>query len=260
MRVFKMKLAYDGAAYCGWQVQAAHCTVQGVVESALAKVTGQTVRVLASGRTDAGVHALGQVVGFSLESHLSCAVLRKAIQSHLPPDVAILELGSAPQGFHPIRDAKRKRYRYILNDAEIHDVFSRRYCWQYPGPLCTSAMLRAGKDLIGTHDFASFQSAGSPRESTVRTISDLCVQRPRGGDRGEIWIEVEADGFLYNMVRAIVGTLTEVGRGAEREDWCERVLHAQDRSQGGPTAPAQGLFLVSVDYGTVFNAVADAKA
>ena len=253
MREIKMTLAYDGTAYSGWQVQAKQRTVQGVVEAALAAVTGAPVRIVASGRTDAGVHALGQVVGFSIDSHLSCDVLKRAIQGNLPADVSVRELELAPAGFHPIRDAKSKRYRYVLSDAEVHDVFTRAYCWQTSGPVCVSAMQRAAGGLVGRHDFASFQSSGAPRESTVRTIYDLHVSRLSDAPRGTIWIEVEADGFLYNMVRAIVGTLAEVGRGAQDEAWCGQVLALCNRSQAGPTAPPQGLFLVSVDYGTIFS-------
>ncbi len=253
MRVIKMTLAYDGTAYSGWQVQANQSTLQGTVEAALAEVTGKPIRVIASGRTDAGVHALGQVVGFDTDSHLSCAVLRRAVQRYLPSDVAVIEMVPADDAFHPIRDAIKKRYRYVLSDAEVHDVFSRQYCWQYPAPLSTGAMARAAEMLVGKHDFASFQSTGAPRESTVRKISHLSVKRQGNLERGEIWIEIEADGFLYNMVRAIVGTLAEVGRGGQSEGWCAEVLAACDRSQAGPTAPPQGLFLVSVDYETGLN-------
>ena len=252
MRNFKMTLAYDGTAYSGWQVQSEQQTVQGVLEAAVEAVTGTPVRVLASGRTDAGVHALGQVVAFSIDTELSCEVLRRAVQGNLPDDVSVREVVSAPDGFHPIRDARSKRYRYVLSDAEVHDVFLRTYCWQYPRSLEAEVMQRAANALIGKHDFASFQSSGAPRESTVRTIYELQVIRPAKAPRGPLWIEVEADGFLYNMVRAIVGTLTEIGRGAEEAAWCAQVLADRDRSQAGPTAPPQGLFLLSVDYGTMF--------
>ena len=248
MAVIKMTLAYDGTAYCGWQIQPKHKTVQATLEQALAEVTGAPTRVIASGRTDAGVHAIGQAVSFYTKSHLSCDVLRRAVQSRLPPDIAILEAVPEKDTFHPIRDAVSKRYRYVLNDALIPSVFSRRYCWHYPAPLAASTMARAGKMLVGKHDFASFQSSGAPRESTVRILSDLSVERQGDQDRGEIWIEVEANGFLYNMVRAIVGTLTEVGRGAKSEAWCGEVLAARNRSHAGPTAPPQGLFLLFVNY------------
>ena len=249
MAVIKMIIAYDGTAYCGWQIQSKQKTLQATLEQALAEVIGTPTRVMASGRTDAGVHAMGQAVSFDTESNLPCDVLRRAVQSRLPPDMAILDALPVEDTFHPIRDAVSKRYRYVLNDALIPNVFSRRYCWHYPAPLSASAMARAGTMLVGQHDFASFQSSGAPRESTVRTISCLSVERQGNLDRGEIWIEVEADGFLYNMVRAIVGTLTEVGRGARSEAWCGEVLAARDRSHAGPTVPPQGLFLLFVNYG-----------
>ena len=254
MRTLKLTLAYDGTAYAGWQVQPGCRTVQGTLEAAARKVTGRSVRVVASGRTDAGVHALGQVAGFQTHSDLPAGVLRRALNAELPEDVAVLEVAEAADDFHPIRDAVRKRYRYVIHDAPVRDVFRRQYCWHYShGRLDAEAMSRAGKALLGRHDFRSFQSSGAERESSVRTIFDLSVQRCRGEQgRGEehdwITLEVEADGFLYNMVRAIVGTLVEVGRGAQGESWPAEVLRAADRAAAGPTAPPQGLFLVRVDY------------
>ena len=259
MRTLKLTLAYDGTAYAGWQVQPGCRTVQGTLEAAVRKVTGQGVRVVASGRTDAGVHALGQVAGFQTHSDLTADVLRRALNAELPEDVAVLEVAEAADDFHPIRDALRKRYRYLIHDARVRDVFRRQYCWHYThGRLDAEAMSRAGKTLLGTHDFRSFQSSGAERESSVRTIFDVSVQRRREEERrgeegrGEehdwITLEVEADGFLYNMVRAIVGTLVEVGRGAQPESWPAEVLQAADRAAAGPTAPPQGLFLVRVDY------------
>jgi len=288
MRTLKLTLAYDGTAYAGWQVQPGCRTVQGTLEAAVRKVTGQSVRVVASGRTDAGVHALGQVAGFQTHSDLPADVLRRALNAELPEDVAVLEVAEAADGFHPIRDALRKRYRYLIHDAPVRDVFGRQYCWHYThGRLDAEAISRAAGALLGTHDFRSFQSSGAERESSVRTIFDISVQRLRSGEgttvtiwrgtvpfslrenrdspplihspilreeqgRGEehdwITLEVEADGFLYNMVRAIVGTLVEVGRGAQGESWPAEVLQAADRAAAGPTAPPQGLFLVRVDY------------
>lgn len=268
MRTIKLIIAYDGTAYAGWQVQPDQTTIQQTLENALEKVTGQQIRVLASGRTDAGVHALGQVVGFSTECELPLDVLHRAIDANLPPDVAVLDLVEAPEGFHPISHAQRKRYRYVIHDGPVRDVFQRRYAWHYRrGRLDAEAMSRAAVLLLGTHDFKSFETAGAERATSVRTIFDISVRRGRAesilpslsgrgaggeGRAGEgddcITIEVEADGFLYNMVRAIVGTLVEVGCGKRPEHWLGEVLSAVDRRAAGPTAPPQGLFLVKVDY------------
>jgi len=249
MRTVKLTLSYDGAAYAGWQAQPGERTVQETLEGAVIKVTGQRTGTIASGRTDAGVHALGQVVAFRTESGLPADVLQRALNAELPHDIAVLKVVEAAGGFHPIRDAARKRYRYVLHDGPVRDVFKRAYCWHYNrGRLDAEAMDRAAKSLLGKHDFCSFQSSGSPRESTLRTVFDIGVERGRGAGDDCVTVEIEADGFLYNMVRAIVGTLVEVGRGAQPESWLPDVLQAADRSAAGPTAPPQGLFLVKVDY------------
>jgi tRNA pseudouridine38-40 synthase len=254
MRTLRLTLAYDGTDYAGWQVQPDRITVQEVVEKALEKITGSPVRILASGRTDAGVHALGQVASFRSETHLSTDILQRALNGELPPDVAVLDVSEAPQGFHPIRDAICKRYRYIIHDGPVRDVLARRYAWQYRRRLDAESMHEAAGKLAGTHDFAAFQSSGAPRRSTVRTIFDVSVKRGRGGQSDVVTLEVEADGFLYNMVRAIVGTLVDVGRGARPESWVSQVLASGDRSQAGLTAPPQGLFLVHVTYDEIGDA------
>jgi len=272
MHTLKLTLAYDGTAYAGWQVQPGQTTVQGTLEAALQKITGRPVRVLASGRTDAGVHALGQVVGLQTDSHLSADVLRRALNAELPGDIAVIDVVEAPHDFHAIRDAVRKRYCYVIHDGPVRDVFQRRYCWHVSTPLDVEAMHRAAQSLLGKHDFSSFETAGAKRESSVRTVFDISVAREKGvrtiysenrsdpfsspiysENRSDpfssrIVVEVEANGFLYNMVRAIVGTLVEVGRGAQPESWITEVLQATNRSAAGPTAPPQGLFLVKVDY------------
>jgi tRNA pseudouridine38-40 synthase len=249
MRTIKLTLAYDGAAYAGWQVQRGAKTIQEVIETALAKITGETIRVMASGRTDAGVHALGQVVGFRTESRLSVEVLTRALNAELPRDIAVLDAAEGPEGFHPTLDAKRKRYRYVIYDGPVRDVFRRRTSWHCLWGLDAEAMDRAAQALCGTHDFSSFETRGSERKTSVRTVYEIRVRRGDGGDRHAIAIEVEADGFLYNMVRTMVGTLVRVGRGGRPESWVAEVLAAADRRAAGPTAPPQGLFLVNVEYG-----------
>ena len=255
MRKIKLTIAYDGTAYAGWQYQPGKPTVQQTLEEALYKVTGERIRVLASGRTDAGVHALGQVVGFSTRSRLPPETLHRAIDANLPPDVAVLHVAEASEDFHPIGSARRKRYRYVINDGPVRDVFGRRYAWFYGrGRLDVEAMRCAAAVLLGVHDFSSFETAGAPRASSVRTIFEIGVERGRAGQGDLIVIEVEADGFLYNMVRAIVGALVEIGRGKRPESWLADVLRAADRRVAGPTAPPQGLFLVRVDYNDASNA------
>jgi len=249
MRTIKLTLAYDGTGYAGWQVQPGLATVQGTLEAAIEKVTGRQVRATASGRTDAGVHALAQVAAFATDSHLATSVLQRALNAELPRDVVVLQLNEAPPDFHPIRDALRKRYRYVIHDGPVRDTFRRGQCWQYVhGRLDVDAMQRAAGALLGKHDFSSFETSGAERASSVRTIYDLPVERGRAEEADLVTVEVEADGFLYNMVRAIVGTLVEVGRGAREEPWVGDVLEAADRRAAGPTAPPEGLFLVRVEY------------
>jgi tRNA pseudouridine38-40 synthase len=248
MRFFRLTLAYDGTAYAGWQVQADARTIQAELESALNCVTGERIRAVASGRTDAGVHALGQVVSFSSETARSTDVLRKALDANLPRDIVVLRVEEAPQGFHAIRDALRKRYRYVIQDGPICDVFAQRYAWFVPQSLDVPAMREASHSLVGTHDFTSFEASGSPRATSVRTITDLTLARPSSDFLDRVVIEVEADGFLYNMVRNIIGSLVEVGRGKQTPVWIADVLQAKDRKIAGMTAPPQGLFLVNVEY------------
>lgn len=248
MRVLKLTLAYDGTNYAGWQTQPDRVTLQETLERALRRVIHEDVRVVASGRTDAGVHALAQVVGFQTATALAPDVLLRALNSELPDDMAVVEVVDAPADFHAIASAQRKRYRYVLEDGPIRDVFTRGYCWRLYQPLDAESMQRAAQSLVGTHDFVSFQTAGSERKSTVRTVFELSVARGQGRGGYQISVEIEADGFLYNMVRTIVGTLVEVGLHKRDEAWPAEVLAACDRRAAGRTAPAQGLFLVHVTY------------
>jgi tRNA pseudouridine38-40 synthase len=248
VRTLKLTIAYDGTDYAGWQLQPQQATIQGVLEEAFRQITGETTRATASGRTDAGVHALGQVVSLDTETRLSADVLKRALNAALPADIVILEAEEAPPGFHAIRDAVRKRYRYVIYDAPQREIFRRRYCWHYRHRLDVDAMHRAAQPLLGRHDFRSFETNWPNRESSIRTITDISVTRPPSESPDWIHLEVEADGFLYNMVRTIAGTLVEVGRRAQDEQWPYEVVAAQARSAAGPTAPPRGLFLVRVEY------------
>lgn len=245
MRNLKLTLAYDGTDFHGWQAQPGQRTVQETLEQAIAAVTGEAqVRVNASGRTDAGVHALGQVVNFYSQTRLPAPVLRRAINAHLPADVVVRAVEDVPQAFDANRDARRKLYRYVIHDGPVANPFLRRYACFSRHRLDVEAMRQAAEPLKGRHDFRSFETGWPNRLSSVRTITHLAINR--FGDW--VWMDVEADGFLYNMVRAIAGTLMNVGRGYWPVEQVARILAAEDRRQAGPTAPPQGLFLLRVTY------------
>lgn len=248
MKTFRLTLAYDGTDFAGWQRQPAKRTVQEALEAALTQITGQRPKCIASGRTDAGVHALGQVVSFDSETRLPAEALTKALNAELPEDMLVFEVAEAPDGFHALRDAAGKRYRYVIEDGRQRDLFDRRYLWHIYQRLDVEAMRAAAAPLFGTHDFRSYETTGSPRLTTVRTVLDLVVERRASELTDRVVIEVEADGFLYNMVRNIVGTLVEVGKGKQSPTWPAEVLALCDRTKAGMTAPAQGLFLVGVAY------------
>ena len=248
VRWLKLTVAYDGTAYAGWQIQPSNPTIQGTLMDAWQAITGEVVTLTASGRTDAGVHALGQVVGLATASELACERLRQGLNAKLPEDIVVTEVTSAPPGFHATHDALRKMYRYQIHNSRVRPLIDRRYRWHLPQELDVAAMREAGAILVGRHDFACFETTGSERSSTVRTLTK--VEVGQGGTAGElIDIDVEGDGFLYNMVRGIVGTLYEVGRGAREPSWVAEVLAGRDRKKAGPNAPAHGLVLMRVDYG-----------
>ncbi len=256
MRTLKLTLAYDGTDFHGWQTQLNRRTVQQTLTEVLQKITGERMSLHASGRTDAGVHAAGQVVSFDTTSLLENRTLLRALDAELPDDIVPLSLDDAPPGFHARRHAVRKRYCYVIQDGPRADVFRRRFVWRVYRRLDDAAMIRAAQPLVGTHDFASFESRGSKRSSSIRTIFELSINRLTGVPAArlaageEIWrddeirIDVCADGFLYNMVRNIVGMLVEIGRGAAEESWTAQALAAVDRRGAGPPAPARGQTLV----------------
>lgn len=245
MPTFKLTLAYDGTNYVGWQRQAAGTSIQGLIEDALRELDGHDVTVNGAGRTDAGVHALGQVASCTLERTLEASVLVRALNARLPPDVRTLSAEVAAAGFHARFAATRKTYRYRFFDAAVISPFERLYAWHVAGRLDIEAMNDAARMLEGRHDFAAFASAGGVTKTTDRQVLSATVARD---PQGFVVLEITGDGFLRHMVRAIAGTLVEIGRGRRPRETVPDVLASRDRSQAGPTAPARGLFLVAVEY------------
>jgi tRNA pseudouridine38-40 synthase len=252
MPCWKLTIAYDGSQFSGWQVQPELRSVQRVVETAWQELTGETQRVTASGRTDAGVHALGQVVGVDTISRLAATQLQSGLNARLPDDVVVLKVESAPDGFHATFDAVSKQYRYTIHNSRVPPVLDRTQVWHVPQRLDVKLMRQAAETLVGTHDFSSFAAAKSRRESMVRTIMSIDVScapaRGYGPGSDRILIDVEGTGFLHHMVRILVGTLVWVGQGSRPVSWPVEVLAARDRRAAGRTAPPRGLMLMRVDY------------
>ena len=273
-----MTLAYDGTNYCGWQIQPNGVALQAVVEQALAEFTGEAIRVVASGRTDAGVHAVGQVTSFTTSLTAPCHGFLHGLPRYLPEDIVVRDVQEVPKGFNARYDAKRKWYRYVIPNSRIRVPFLRNAALWQRSPLDELAMHKAVQCLVGTHDFRCFETQWPNRSSSVRTIYHASVTRKSGWNVWEssdlerpgtsilsattlasdrksskhdpsfLCFDVEADGFLYNMVRAIVGTLIHVGRGRWTPDDLRRILESGDRTHAGETAPPQGLYLMRVDY------------
>ena len=246
MPTFRIVLEYDGTEFQGWQVQRqGERTVQGALEAALLQVTGTAVAVVGAGRTDAGVHAEGQVASCRVETRLDPATLQRALNAVLPHDVAVQELSRVPDAFHARRDALGKLYVYRVWNAASRSPLRERTALWVPDRLDLAAMRQALGTLVGTHDFASFQAAGSKPGPTVRRLDRADLE----ADGGTLRVALEGSGFLRHMVRNVVGTLLEVGRGRRRADSMAALLAARDRTQAGATAPAHGLTLVRVRYG-----------
>jgi tRNA pseudouridine38-40 synthase len=250
MRNLKVILSYDGADFSGWQVQPDKATVQGTLASAIGRITGEKVLPQGSGRTDAGVHALAQVMTFVTESSVPTENFLKALNDILPASVRVLQVSEAPADFHARHSAEAKTYRYRIYRESICPPFLARYVWHYPYPLDEEAMARAASFVVGEHDFTSFAAVDPERgredepASNVRTIFFCSWERT-----GEESIyTVRGSGFLHHMVRNLVGTFILVGRGTLPPDDVTRILEARKRSAAGATAPASGLYLVSVEY------------
>ena len=244
MRNIKLIICYDGTDFYGWQRQPGLRTVQQTLEDAIERLTGVRAQTTASSRTDAGVHALGQAVHFLTSSRHSTETFTRALNALMPRDVRVLTAHEMPQSFHSTLDAKSKRYRYLIDNSRIASPFRLRTSWHIPHILDVDAMARSALCLRGWHDFRSFETEWPNRLSSVRTIYDISVER----HDELVTIEVEADGFLYNMVRSITGTLMLVGSGKRPEKWVAEVLAAENRMEAGQTAPPQGLFLIHVRF------------
>lgn len=244
MRNVKLVLAYDGSGFMGWQIQPGVRTVQDTLEKALEVILGHPVRVFASGRTDAGVHALGQVVNFHTSSSVPVDGLLRGLNSVLPGDISILKSEDVEPGFHAQFQAKRKSYLYVIDTGEVRSPFLGRYALHEKHPLNIEAMRSSSRYLLGGHDFTSFLASGSSVKTTVRniTVSELIT---RGN---KVLFFIQGSGFLRYMVRNIVGTLLLVGKGKLPPEEMERIIDLKDRNFAGPTAPPQGLYLIEVGY------------
>ncbi|MCX5667776.1 MAG: tRNA pseudouridine synthase A [Candidatus Omnitrophica bacterium] len=260
-------MKYDGTHYSGWQFQKNAETVQRCIESALKRITGRKVKLTGAGRTDSGVHAIGQVANFKTRSKLAPNKIKDALNSSLAEDILIVSAESAPLEFDSQRSARSKRYRYTVTTARFTDPFIRHFAARFSYPLNMRSMRRAAKVLTGRHDFKAFQAAGSSElnmvrpfdkssgrmpslsrpslsRGTVRTIKKIKIEK-----RGDlVYIDLWADGFLYNMVRTIAGTLLEIGRGKMPGESIKEILLKRERKSAGPTAPAKGLCLMNIEY------------
>ena len=256
-------IEYKGKKYCGWQIQdvkkrgpgrSSKCSVQRKIELSLSKVLKKSVRIVASGRTDSGVHALEQVANFETNSNLSPEKIRLALNGNLPRDIRILEADYVPNKFHSRYAAKFKTYKYIILNQNLSSALFNDYCYKVKFPLNISLMRQAARSLVGKHDFKAFCSTGSGIKSTIRTIRKISIQLPRNiflngiSKHRFLCIEIQADGFLYNMVRNIVGTLIEIGRGRIAPKDISVVLREKKRNLCGPCVPAKGLYLSNVEY------------
>lgn len=247
MRNLKIVLQYDGTAYVGWQRQDSGTSIQGLLEDALARIEGARVTIHGAGRTDAGVHALAQVATVGLEADIEPPRLTRALNAVLPLDVRVLSVEEMAPAFHARFSAVGKVYEYRILNAPIVSPFLHRYVWHVTQPLDLDAMRNGSSRLEGAHDFAAFQGRRSAGRSTTRFVRAIEWQG-RGGYDLPVVMRIEGDGFLRHMVRNIVGTLVEVGSGRWPPSRVSDVLASRDRTQAGPTAPAQGLFLVRVQY------------
>jgi tRNA pseudouridine38-40 synthase len=253
VRNIMMVVSYDGTAYCGFQVQPRDHTIQQELELAIYELTGERVKVISSGRTDAGVHAQAQVINFLTDCIIPIDRWCFAVNTRLPQDIVVHKASEAPLNFHSRHFAKRKTYRYTIQRTKIPNVFHRHTRFHHPTRLDLSEMQKGLAYLVGEYDFSAFCSARTPVGSHVRTIYEATMEfiaEPSNGDgqAGVIHISITGNGFLYNMVRIIVGTLLQIGQGKRSGDDMQKILMSRDRQKAGPTAMAHGLTLWEVSY------------
>lgn len=253
MKNILIKVQYDGSEFCGWQIQPDVRTVQGDIEHVLKYIAGEDIHIHGTSRTDAGVHALGQCASFSWNSRMPVEKLELVMNRRFgagglgrmgsPGDIKVVEVKEMPEDFHARYNCKGKTYRYVID--RTGDIFKRKHAYQFAEPLDIEAIKEAASHIVGTHDFKCFEtSGGTPRETTVRTVFDLTVE-----DKEEsIVFEITGDGFLYNMVRIIIGTLVEVGLGKKKPSDLPMIIESKDRSKAGFTAPPQGLYLKEIYF------------
>ncbi|MBE7017521.1 MAG: tRNA pseudouridine(38-40) synthase TruA [Ruminococcaceae bacterium] len=242
---YKLTISYDGSRYDGWQKQGnTDNTIQGKLEAALKGISGETAELHGAGRTDAGVHALAQVASFRLSSPLSPEFIKEQLNRYLPEDIAVLSAEEASERFHARLNAKGKVYRYSIRLGAVPDVFKRKYQYRVDAALDIDAIKKAASLLEGCHDFRAFCSNKRYKKSTVRTLHSIDIDL----DKSELNITYHGDGFLYNMVRILTGTLLEIGLGEKKAEDIPAILESLDRQRAGKTAPAQGLCLVRVEY------------
>ena len=241
---FKAIIQYEGTNYSGWQIQPDRLTIQGILQEALYKITGENINIYAAGRTDAGVHALGQVASFKLAKSMKAEALQSALNSLNPYDIKVIHLSKAADDFNARYNAKRKEYKYQIFTGKILSPFLYRYVYHIPIRFDINKMKEAAKRFLGEHDFSAFKSAASHCKNTKRRVykSSICYKDKM------INYNIEANGFMQHMVRAIVGTLIEVGRGKISPPQIEEIFTSKQRERAGATAPPQGLFLIKVNY------------
>ncbi len=255
MKYFKLIIEFDGANYQGWQTQRSGLTIQDCMSRTISGITGGPIKLTSASRTDAGVHALGQVAVFRTDSRLSADTMKRALNARLPKDIRIIEAEALDYEFHPRYQAVKKSYFYLIEKTQKQSVFFHRFTWRVSGTLDLGKMNKAAELLLGEHDFSAFRGAGCGAKTTVRTIHSIGLSGHDYIDfmaakiQGDfIKIRIEANAFLRHMVRNIVGTLVEVGKGRTSPEALTDILTSCDRKMAGPTAPAKGLFLEKVFY------------